>query len=494
MRLRPKAWVATFLLTITVLIADVGGQTSSSGALAGVVVDKTNAVVADAAVEITDVAKGTTDSSKTNGEGVYQFSFLPPTTYRLTVTHPGFREVHRSVTVQVGSSVTVNVTLQVASTSSEIVVSDEAPLVHGDNADVSVTMNQKQVSEVPNPGNDLTYIAQTTPGAVMNTDNGFGSKFSILGMPGFSYAFTVDGVSITENTLNIVRGGPLGLTLGANQVQEATVVTSGYSGQFGNAAGGNVNYVTKSGGNAFHENAQYYWNGTVLNANDWFNQAFSNSRPFSIANQWGGSMGGPIRKDKLFFFFDTEGLRLVIPQVLFTLIPTPEFEAATIANIDSKFGANSASDAFYKQIFKLYDGTPRASMARDGGANPFDLIGCTGFEGPNGLGTTQACARNILNTRSRPSQDTHTSGRLDWNIGENDRAFLRVQEEGGLSAQGADPISSVFDGDYDNSRWQTQLLETHTFNPTTASQFLLGLSDHYWVYKSSHPTQALAAR
>ena len=75
-------------------------------------------------------------------------------------------------------------------------------------------------------------------------------------------------------------------------------------------------------------------------------------------------MGGPIRKDRLFFFFDTEGLRLVIPQLLFTVIPTLEFEAATIANIDSKFGANSASDAFYKQIFKLYDGTPRASMAR----------------------------------------------------------------------------------------------------------------------------------
>jgi len=139
----------------------------------------------------------------------------------------------------------------------------------------------------------------------MNTDNGFGSKFSILGMPGFSYAFTVDGVSITENTLNIVRGGPLGLTLGTNQVQEATVVTTGYSGQFGNAAGGNINYVTKSGSNAFHGNAQYYWNGTVLNANDWFNKAFGGSRPLSIANQWAGSMGGPIRKDKLFFFFDT---------------------------------------------------------------------------------------------------------------------------------------------------------------------------------------------
>src|SRR5262249_41871961 len=156
------------------------------------------------------------------------------------------------------------------------------------------------------------------------------------------------------------------------QVQEATVVTTGYSGQFGNAAGGSVNYVTKSGGNAFHGNAQYYWNGTVLNANDWFNQAFGNPRPLSIANQSAGSLGGPIRKDKLFFFFDTEGLRLVIPQVLFTLIPTPEFEAATIANIDSeldsngrlRFGPGSATEQFYRKIFDLYDNTPGAARAK----------------------------------------------------------------------------------------------------------------------------------
>lgn len=482
------------LIAVALLVGDGQGQTTTSGGLSGVVIDQTSAVVPDAAVEIKDVAKGTTQSARTDGEGVYQFSFLRPGRYTLKVTHAGFQEERKSVTVQVGPSATVNVTLQVAKASSEITVSDEAPIIQAETADSSTNVTHKQVSEVPNPGNDLTYIAQTTPGAVMNTDNGFGSKFSILGMPGFSYAFTVDGVSITENTLNIVRGGPLGLTLGTNQVQEATVVASAYSGQFGNAAGGNVNYVTKSGGNAFHGNAQYYWNGTVLNANDWFNQAFGNPRPLSIANQWAASMGGPIRKDRLFFFLDTEGLRLVIPQILFTVIPTPEFEAATIANIDSKFGANSASDAFYKQVFKLYDGTPRASLAQDGGFDPNDLLGCTGFSIPNSIGTPgHPCARNITNTRSRPSQDTLTSGRVDWNIGQSDRAFFRVQEEGGVAAIGADPINPVFDGDYDNSRWQTQLLETHTFNPTTASQFLIGLSDHYWVYKSSHPVQALAA-
>ena len=502
MRLGQKSCVVAVTLVLTLLAAEVRGQTTSSGALSGVVIDQTNAVVPDAVVEIKDTAEGRTQSAKTDGEGVYQISFLRPGRYTLKVTHAGFQEERKSVTIQVGPPATVNVTLEVAKASSEITVSDEAPLIQAETADVSVTMNQKQVSEVPNPGNDLTYIAQTTPGAVMNTDNGnagYLAKFSILGMPGYSYAVTEDGVSITNGYIGSVRGGPLGLTLGANQTEEATVVTSTYSGQFGGGAGGNINYVTKSGSNAFHGNAQYYWNGTVLNANDWFNNAGGNPRPLSIANQWAGSLGGPVRKDKLFFFFDTEGLRLVIPQLSFTLVPTPEFEAATMANIDSelnssgqlRFGPGSATEQFYKKIFTLYNNTPGADRGIAGGFG--DPLGCTGFrDQQTGLGITVPCARNITNARSRPNQDTLTSGRVDWNIGQSDRVFFRAQEEGGI-AGGSDPMGPVFDSDYDNWRWQGQLMETHTFSPATANQFVLGVSNHYWAYILSHEAQALAA-
>src|SRR5437867_9756087 len=165
-------------------------------------------------------------------------------------------------------------------------------------------------------------------------------------LPGFSYLHTIDGMNDNDNAFNLSQIGALILLLGQNQVQEGTVVSTGYSGQFGGAAGGNINYITKSGSNEFHGNAQYHWNGRVLNANDWFNKAFGNPRPFSIANQWAGSFGGPISKNKLFFFFDTEGLRLLIPQIFPVTIPSPEFEVATIANIDSRFGPTSASDAF----------------------------------------------------------------------------------------------------------------------------------------------------
>ena len=208
----------------------------------------------------------------------------------------------------------------------------------------------------------------------MNTDGGWGSKFSILGMPGFSYAFTVDGVSITNNYMNGVRGGPLGLTLGANQTEEATIVTSTYSGQFGGGAGGNINYVTKSGSNAFHGNAQYYWNGRVLNANDWISNKVGSPRPFSNANQWAGALGGPIRKDKIFFFFDTEGLRLDIPQRNFTTIPSPQFEAATIANIDSevnssgqlRFGPGSATESWSHPGAGIPESASRHARSLDG--------------------------------------------------------------------------------------------------------------------------------
>jgi hypothetical protein len=131
----------------------------------------------------------------------------------------------------------------------------------------------------------------------MNTDgpNSTGMNFSILGMPSTSYLYSIDGVDNPPT-------GVLGLVLGQNEVQEATVMSTGYSGQFGNAAGGNINFITKSGSNQFHGNAQYYWNGRVLNANNWFNNAFGFPRPFDISNLWAGSFGGPIKKDKLFSF------------------------------------------------------------------------------------------------------------------------------------------------------------------------------------------------
>jgi hypothetical protein len=148
-----------------------------------------------------------------------------------------------------------------------VTVSAERPLIDAVNGDASTTIIQKEVEAVPNPGNDLTYIAQTAPGMVMNTDQGVGN-FSNLGLPAVSNLFTLNGMSYNFIGPSENSSGALNMLLGQNQVQEATVVSNGYSGQFGNVAGANVNYITKSGGNNFHGNAAYFWNGRILNAND----------------------------------------------------------------------------------------------------------------------------------------------------------------------------------------------------------------------------------
>ncbi len=441
----------THLLFAALLLAisfstELTAQTTTSGGLTGVVTDPTHAVMLGAEIEIDNQSKGTTQSTKTDREGVYRFFFLEPGKYTLTVTCDGFRQERRAVNVLLGPPVSVNVALEIAKARTTVTVTEEAPLLQAENGDASATMNQQQISEVPNPGNDLTYIIQTAPGVVMNTDVQLSAHFSILGMPGNSYLHTVDGMNDNDNRNNLGMTGSLLLALGQNEIQEATVVSTGYSGQFGGAAGGNINYITKSGGSEFHGNAQYYWNGRAFNANDWFNNRFQLPRPFSIANQWAGSFGGPLRKNKLFFFFDTEGLKLFIPQFYVVTIPSPEFEAATLANIDSRFGPTSASDAFYKKIFNLYNAAPGAADSAASAGNPADPLACGGFSDPTTkLGISVPCTHYFFTSRGRPSQDALTSGRVDWNLRTSDRAFFRLQYDGGRGAIGSDPISSVFD-------------------------------------------------
>lgn len=498
--MRPRPLLALLLGVMFVVTSPANkldAQTTTSGGLTGVVTDPSHAVVPNAGVEIKDNAKGTIQSTKTDRQGLYQFSFLAPERYTLTVTHAGFREEKRAIDILLGPPVCVNVTLQLAKVSGKIDVIADAPLLQAENGDVSTTMNQKQISEVPNPGNDLTYIAQTAPGAIMNTDMQAGANFSILGMPGTSYRYTVDGLSDTDNFYHVQLAGALFLLLGENQIQEATVVSTGYSGQFGGAAGGNINYLTKSGSNAYHGNAQYYWNGRILNANDWFRNGFDSPRVFDIANQWAGSFGGPIEENKLFFFFDTEGLRLLIPQNFDVVIPSPQFEAATIANIDKIFGKPSASDTFYNKIFDLYNAAPGAAGATRGGFSPTDPTGCTEFVGPSGpqgqLGTTLACAMHFVSSRGRPSQDALTSGRMDWNVSNTDRAFLRLQYDHGRSAYFTDPISPLFDVDLNLPWLQGQIIETHTFGSSAASQFLLAGFYIAPIYGLKNPSDTLGA-
>jgi hypothetical protein len=497
MKLRLFGLVARTLALVVCISANLCAQTANSGGLTGTLIDPSGYVVPRALLELKDTAKGTIQRTKTDAEGAYLFSFLSPGKYILKVTYQGFKTTAVPVNISPGPPGTLNVTLAIAPANTKVTVTEEAPLLHADNGDASTTITEQQISEIPNPGNDLTYIAQTAPGVVMNTDQGGPEitvgNFSSLGMPGSSNLFTINGMNSNDMGFSVNMTGATFMLLGQNQIQGATVVSNGYSGQFGLYAGANLNYISKSGGNEFHGNAVYYWNGRAFNANNSFNLADGAPRPFDIANQWAGSFGGPIKEDKLFFFVNTEGIELLIasppsPVVL----PSPEFEQATITNIDSIFGTSSASDAFYKQMFDLYNNAPGANRATPGA--PGDPLGCGGFRGPNGLGTAVPCAVSFESTVSgQPTHEFLTSGRVDWNTGSKDRAFLLLQYDVGLQPTSTDPISAAFNAVSNRPWWQGQLIETHVFSQSVSNELTLG---GYWaslVFKLAHPAQALSA-
>src|SRR5215469_15877098 len=249
-------WIVLSQLFFIVAATTVNAQTIASGGLTGTVTDQGDQFVPGAIVELKDNAKGALQSTKTDAEGAYVFSFLLPGSYTLRVSHPGFTTEVVPVNVLLGPPGTLHVKMAISPVFTTIQVNASALLINTNNGDASTTMTERQVSEIPNPGNDLTYIAQTAPGVVMNTDQGGPEitlgNFSSLGMPGYSNLFNVNGMNSNDMGFSLNMTGASFLFLGQNQIEEATVVSNGYSGQFGLYAGANVNYITKSGGNELH--------------------------------------------------------------------------------------------------------------------------------------------------------------------------------------------------------------------------------------------------
>ncbi len=304
--------LVSLLVVALMMMPPLMAQSLVTGDITGTVTDPSGAVVPNAAVTLKSNATGATRTATSNSNGAYRFALLQPGTYTVSATAPGFSKAQATTNVAVGQATIADMKMAVGTSSQTVEVTSAAPLVQADNADLSTNFNQAMIANQPNGGNDLTYVAQTAPGATMNTGMGYGN-FSSFGLPATSNLFTVNGENDMDPYLNLNNSGATNLTLGKNDVQEATVVNNAYSGQYGQQAGAQVSYVTKSGTNQYHGNAEYWWTGRAMDANDWFNNLNSTPRPFANNNEWAASIGGPIKKDKLFFFVDTEGIRYIVP-------------------------------------------------------------------------------------------------------------------------------------------------------------------------------------
>jgi hypothetical protein len=472
-----------FLLAISACSSR--GQSLTTGQISGSVTDATGAVVSQAKITLKSIEKGSTNESKSNSEGTYAFSLLPPGNYSITVEYNGFQTSTRRTEVSVGQISTINFTLSVGNASETVTVLAESPLINSQNGNLGATISEKQVQEVPNPGNDITYIAQVAPGVIANTTGGQGN-FAANGISATANLFTLDGMDNNDPYLSLNNSGATNLTLGQNEVQEVAVVTNGYSGEYGGLAGANVNYITRSGTNQFHGRAVWYWNGSALNANSFFNNAHNSPKSFVNDNQWGGDLGGPIVKNKLFGYFNTEGLRVLIPTSSFVQIPTQAFADATIANLTAKGLTNSIP--FYQSIFNLYKNAPGAQRATLG-----SLGGGSGCGTISGLpASVTDCVQNFQSSISNLTHDALYTGRVDYNITNNDRAFLRINYEHGFQAGFTDPINPLFNLVSDQPAWQGQLNETHAFG-TSVNQFILSGQWYQAQFNTPDLAKSLAA-
>jgi len=447
--------VLVVLLTVT---PNLPAQSTISGYVTGTVFDPNNAPVRGAMVTLHNPSTSLNLSIMTNENGVFRFDYVPPGTYTLIVAATGFTSLKEIVIVSVGQSTTANVQVRVGTTTT-VEVKSGTDSLQIENADITTNYEERQIALLPNPGQDLTYIAQTAPGAVMNTQNG-GGHFSVFGLPGFSNMFTINGMDYLNSYVDNNKSGATNDSLGANEMQSVTVVNNGYSGNYGRLVGSNVNFVSKSGGNQFHGNAIYEWNGASLNANDYFNGRSNTSRPFDNVNQWAASLGGPIRRHRSFFFVDNEGLRIVLPTTTPVNVPSPQFETATLANLQN---VSPGSIPFYNQVFSLYNNAPGIGRAE----NTLPNGGCGIFVLPRG----GPCALQFQAIPETFTGEWLLAWRIDQIMSPKDQIFLHVFTDYGVEVTSTNAIKPVFNEISPQPEWQGQLNETHTLS-RAVNQFL----------------------
>ena len=352
--------IALFAAIFFFAVYTVHGQ-GNLGAITGTVQDSSGAAVPDLPLTITNVETGVKWTAATSSAGYYRVA-VPPGTYRLEAQKQGFKtEVAEKIVVPVAQVVTVDLTLQVGNVSENVEVTSQTPLLTPSSAEVGSSVSPQEFEtlpiEVSDGGRQLqTFIFTSMPGAVGDTFSG-----SINGGQLFSHEILIDGVTIGRYDLS---GGSLDeFSPGTDAIGEFKVQTSNYSAEYGETGGGIANFSYKSGTNDFHgtlfeynKNPVFNAAGAVVNANP------GTPKDNEKENNFGGTLGGPIRKDHTFFFFNYEGDRFrSFAQAGLMTLPTP---AMRNGDFSSWLGAQVGTDALGRPVFKneIYDPTTTRSV------------------------------------------------------------------------------------------------------------------------------------
>jgi hypothetical protein len=465
------------------------GETTS--AIEGQVSDATGAAIPGAQVTIANRETAMQRSLKTDAQGRFDFPQLQPGVYSVKAEADGFQSQQRNdVASGLGQKQTVNFTLRLAQSFQTIEVTGAPALLDTANANTSASLSAPALENLPNPGGDLTYPLQFAAGALINTagsgndfvggTNGYGNV-QFNGLPALSNGYVVDGLETNDPLTNLNSGLSTNLVLGLNSISEVTVNTLSYSVDQGRYGASQVNYVTKSGTNQFHGNLYEIWNGSILNAADYFTNATpGNHKPRSTVNHFGGSFGGPFLRNKLFFFFDSEWVRIALPIVTPATVPTPAFQAYVLQQLplggkDAVTGAvypgSPQMVPFYQKMFSLYRNTGDAPLAVLGCPLNADGSSVTGTP-PNGDG----CANRQSVSHSSDDREQVQTARIDYNIAANDTAWFRFQADTGLQAAYTDPINPLFDSISPQPLYSLAVGYSHVFSPHIVNYFNPGFS------------------
>jgi hypothetical protein len=289
-------------------------QTAGSATITGTVTDPSGSVVPAATVTIRNTDTGIERKTETSDAGVYNAAFLQPGHYEVGVSKTGFTPVLRKdLTAQVGQTLSIDLSMSVQSTQAEVTVTGEAPVVDPEKTEVSQVVSEAAVNNLPVSGRRWDSFVLLTPNV---TTDGSSGMVSYRGLSGLYNSNTVDGANNNQALFSEARGRAVsgGYVYSLDSIKEYQVTSSNYSAELGQAAGGVVNAVTKSGTNAYHGDLFYYLREPNWNALDPLpkSQGIYN-QPIHQWQQFGGSVGGPIVKDKLFFFLTYDGSRKVNP-------------------------------------------------------------------------------------------------------------------------------------------------------------------------------------
>jgi hypothetical protein len=484
------------------------GQTAVTGSINGSVSDSTGAVVPNATVTIKDTATGDTRVLTTNAEGRFVSSFMKPDRVTVSATAPALQSTTVSVQVLVGQQSAVNLIIFPASTQQVVTVTaNDVQLIETQTANLTTSFTTKEVQDLPAPGGDITTIAYTVPGVVANNGGEFGN-FSSNGLPGLSNLFIINGADHNDPYLSLNSSGPSNLTLGLQEIAQASIVQNGYSVQYGRQAGAILTYTTKAGENRVHGLLQYNYNSSGLNANDFFNNEFGTPKSKAVSNQYDAQIGGPILRDKLFFFADTEGLRYILPVSGFVNFPTAQLQNTILNTVTPQ------SAALYGQMFNLLKSAPSYASATPvtngpgGLQDANNLMGCGSIAGqpvfgqagtyfgivPSGVsGAAIPCVNASQTSATALNSEYEIAARFDYNISDRQKVFIRVTDDQGRQAASTNLISPSLDTITIPPEWTGQLNHTLILTPNLTNQFIMSGLYYSAVFEPVNIAQTLAA-